>query len=194
MDWAMIVSLRTEWYGTLGIFFFTPWVVRSVRKARILQIQTCIRNIQCYQLYTYMCSNSKFSNSMKYDLVQALVHSEMESNHIHYSRFEREKILSSPKVENPVTITYVGISYWQLHQYLLGLLALYHEPNTRNCDFRTWMFLQQFFLFQNPTNPSLPSVEQSENVRKCLYLVEPNIESRILPTCITMLSYLQTFT
>ena len=110
-----------------------------------------------------------------------------------HSFFKEEKIRSIPKVENTVSITYVGISYWQLHQYLLGLLALYHEPNTRNCDFRTWMFLQQFFLLQNPTNPSLPSVEQSENVRKCLYLVE-SIQSRILPTCITMLSYLQTFT
>ena len=48
---------------------------------------------------------------MKYELVQALIHSEMESNHIPSSKFEREKILSSPKVENPVTITYVGISY-----------------------------------------------------------------------------------
>ena len=65
MDWAMIVSLRTVWYGTMGIFFFTPLVIRSVWKARILQIQIRIRTNSVlptlYQMGSDHIPSSKFA-------------------------------------------------------------------------------------------------------------------------------------
>ena len=61
----MIVSLRTVWYGTMGIFFFTPLVIRSVWKARILQIQIRIRTNSVlptlYQMGSDHIPSSKFA-------------------------------------------------------------------------------------------------------------------------------------